>query len=118
MNHELSQIKTFTSTVLQNLLAAIPMPDNPFRLVTSLAVGEAGTPLLLVGNVHREFDDGYCIAVLNPDASLSKQLKPGVGYSSHILRELVSGHCDGMVAISIVGDDIRVTSTYCPRTKH
>jgi hypothetical protein len=71
--------------------------------------------VLVLGHVHPEYNDGYCIAVLNPGAALQEQLQPAVAYSPAILKELVAGHCEAMVQVSLVGGKTREIGSYRAR---
>jgi hypothetical protein len=105
MSQQLTEIEKVATGVLSSFLASASGGSSHFRLNTSLeSVGE----LLLVGNAYRDFDDGSCIAVLNPDAELQKRLKPGVGYTSAILSNMVRGKCDAVVRLSRRGGETSV----------
>lgn len=87
----------------------------PFRGLITVPVGEEQKPLLLVGTAHLNKQDGHCIAVLNPDPDLVDQLHGGCGYTTPILKEIVSKRCDLALDIWIDAyreDGITVTTRY------
>lgn len=79
-------------------LAVTFSPPNSglFKSVFTFKVGERFVPLLIVGNAHREAEDGHCIAVLNPAASIVDQISPGVAYGAG-LKQIVEGKCERML---------------------
>ncbi|MGE0086574.1 MAG: hypothetical protein AB7S75_19375 [Desulfococcaceae bacterium] len=56
---------------------------------------------LIVGNAHREVEDGHCIAIINPDESLLTQVVAGCAYTGDTLKNIVKGKCDLMIEIWI-----------------
>ncbi len=117
MNNEIEQMKTLAAGVLRSILVASPEHNGTFRLLVTTNIGETPKPLLVVGNSHRHFEDAHGIAVLNPDRRLLDEVRPGVGYNHGILRELVSGRCDAMVDVWVVGGHVRQGCTYRARQK-
>lgn len=117
MRNEIEQMKTLAAGILRSVMAASPEHNGTFRLLVTMNIGETPKPLLIVGNAHRHFEDAYGIAVLNPDEHLLDEIRPGVGYGYGILKEMVSGRCDSMVVVWLVGDDVRQGCTYRARQK-
>lgn len=117
MNNEIEQMKALAAGVLRSILAASPEHNGTFRLIVTTNIGETPKPLLMVGNAHRHFEDAHGIAVLNPDQRLLDEVRPGVGYSHGILKEMVSGQCDAMVDVWVVGGHVRQGCTYRARQK-
>lgn len=75
-------------------LKASPEEDALFRTLVDVRLDGTTKPLLMVGTTHPRFGDGSCIAVLNPDERLLHAIIPGCGYSSSILKWMVSGKSD------------------------
>jgi predicted phosphodiesterase len=114
MNRELQQMKDVASGIVKGILASTPKADVAFKRMIPLQEGEV-REVLVLGHVHPEYNDGYCIAVLNPGAALQEQLQPAVAYSPAILKELVAGHCEAMVQVSLVGGKTREIGSYRAR---
>lgn len=114
MNRELQQMKDVASGIVKGILASTPKADVAFKRTIPLQEGEV-REVLVLGHVHPEYNDGYCIAVLNPGAALQEQLQPAVAYSPAILKELVAGHCEAMVQVSLVGGKTREIGSYRAR---
>lgn len=114
MNRKLQQMKDVASGIVKGILASTPKADVAFKKTIPLQEGEA-REVLVLGHVHPEYNDGYCIAVLNPGAALQEQLQPAVAYSPAILKELVAGHCEVMVQVSLVGGKTREIGSYRAR---
>jgi hypothetical protein len=115
MSKQIEQIKDVAAGIVKGILASDGKPDVDFKRVISLEPGEH-QELLVVGRAHREFNDGYCIAVLNPNEALIERLNPA-GYTCAILKELVAGHCDAMVKVMCTGDRASLATSYTARKK-
>jgi hypothetical protein len=92
-----------------------------FNMMLTTRINGEVKPLLLKGNAHHEIEDGHCIAILNPDPSLSKEVKAGMAYPGDTLKKIVEGRCDYMVDLWIDAykpDDRQVgeVSSYKSRT--
>ena len=99
MQEQLERIaeKYFKLTVEEN-----PNNSGTFKYLIPMQVDGETKPLLLLGNAHGlPFEDGHCIAVLNPDEGLTGKLIPGCAYSSGQLKEIVQGKCDMMLDLFI-----------------
>jgi hypothetical protein len=116
MSDQIQQMKDFAAGVVNGLLASTTKSDVAFKRMVELQAG-AGKDVLLIGNVHPAYNDGYCIAVLNPKQALQEQLQPAVAYSPAILKELVAGHCEGMVQVSMVGGVAQQVACYSAHQK-
>jgi len=116
MNSKLQQMQEVASGIVTGILASSSKGDVAFKRTIRLQEGES-TEVLVLGNVHPAYNDGYCIAVLNPRPALEEQLQPEVAYSSAILKELVAGHCEAMVRVSLVGGKVCEGATYSARQK-
>ena len=114
MNDKIQQMKDVAAGVVNGLLASATKSDVAFKRMVELQAG-AGKDMLLLGSVHPAYNDGYCIAVLNPRPALEEQLQPAVAYSPAILKELVAGHCAAMVRVSLVGGQVCEGATYSAR---
>jgi hypothetical protein len=60
-----------------------------------------GKPLLLTGTLNRITQDGYCMAVYNPEYSILERLDGHVAYAGNLLHKIVSNKCDLMLRIWI-----------------
>ena len=114
MNGKLQQMQEVAGGIVKGILASMPKGDVAFKRTIHLQEGDH-TEVLVVGNVHPAYNDGYCIAVLNPRPALAEQLQPAVAYSSGILKELVAGHCEAMVQVWLVGGQVREGGRYSAR---
>jgi hypothetical protein len=104
----IEQVKEVAVGYLKGVMTIGPDDDATFRMLITTSVDGEAKPLLLLGNAHRKFDDGHCIAILNPDAELVDKLGAGCGCSGFNLKELVTKRCDVMLDVWIQGD-IRAT---------
>jgi hypothetical protein len=116
MRDQIQQMKDVAAGVVNGLLASATKTDVAFKRMVELKAG-AGKDVLLIGSVHPSFNDGFCIAVLNPKQALQEQLQPAVAYSPAILKELVAGHCKSMVQVSLVGGVAQQVACYSARQK-
>ncbi|MDP3539427.1 MAG: hypothetical protein Q8S26_12080 [Azonexus sp.] len=114
MNKQMQEMKDVATGIVNGLLASNTKTDVVFKRTIALHAGE-GKDVLVFGNVHPEYNDGYCIAVLNPRLALQELLQPAVAYSPAILNELVAGHCEAMVQVQIVGKRASLESSYHAR---
>ncbi len=115
MNKQMQQMTDMATGIVNGLLATTKT-DVAFKRTIALEAGE-GKDVLVFGNVHPEYNDGYCIAVLNPKQALQEQLQPAVAYRPGILKELVAGHCEAMVQVSLVGGMVQEIGSYSARQK-
>lgn len=109
------EIQSLAAGVLKAILTSSAEDDVTFRSMLTTQSGGTNMPVLLVGKTHREFDDGYCIAILNPDTDLSKDLVPGVAYSRAMLKEIVAKRCDAMLMIWRVAGRVQEVGRYQAR---
>lgn len=100
----IEQVKQMAVGYLKGVMTIGPDDDATFRMLITATVGGEVKPLLLLGNGHRKFDDGHCIAILNPDAELVDSLGAGCGYSGFNLKEIVAKRCDVMLDVWVVGE--------------
>lgn len=114
MKSELQQMKDVASGIVKGILASTPKADVAFKRMVELQAG-AGKEVLVLGHIHPAYNDGYCIAVLNPGAALQEQLQPAVAYSPALLKALVAGHCEAMVQVSLVGGKAQQVGSYRAR---
>ncbi|MBK6357129.1 MAG: hypothetical protein IPF44_10580 [Betaproteobacteria bacterium] len=111
MNKQIQEMKDVAAGIVNGLLASAAKADVSFKRTIPFSAGKCNE-MLVFGNVHPDFNDGYCIAVLNPKQALQEQLQPAVAYSPAILKELVAGHCEAMVQVQIVANRASVESSY------
>ena len=111
MKSKLQQMKDVASGIVKGILASTPKADVAFKRNITLQEGES-KEVLVLGHVHPAYNDGYCIAVLNPGAALQEQLQPAVAYSPALLKALVTGHCEAMVQVSLVGGKAQQVGSY------
>lgn len=111
MNKQMQEMKDVATGIVNGLLASSKKTDVVFKRTIELEAG-AGKEVLVFGNVHPEYNDGYCIAVLNPRQALQELLQPAVAYSPAILNQLVAGHCEAMVQVQMVGRLASLKSSY------
>lgn len=113
MEKQIEQMRGMASSVVRSILGADGSPDVAFKTMVELETG--GDKALLLGSVHRDFNDAHCIAILNPVAKLVERLQPAVGFSAVQLREIVRGKCDAMMRVMFLGKTERVRGTYQAR---
>ena len=77
MTKQIQEIKKVATGIVDGLLSSSQNTDVAFKRMVELQAG-AGKEVLVLGNIHPEYNDGYCIAVLNPGAALQEQLQPAV----------------------------------------
>ena len=116
MDTQLQHMADMATGMINGVLVTQGKPNVHFKTMIGFGAGDADR-VLVVGNAHREFDDGNCVAVLNPDEALAEQLKPSVGYMAPILKHLVTGHCDAMVQVSCLGRTASILTKYRARKK-
>ena len=100
------------------------IPDSPdahgwFKALSTVDIDGEVKPLLLVGSAHRYFEDGYCIAVLNPEQALVDEIPTGCAYTDSVLREQVRKRCDAAVLVLLgggSGQDGSVIGAYTTKT--
>lgn len=114
MNDQLQQMMDVATGVINGLFITSGKPDVAFKKLIELEPGGAKS-LLVLGSVHRTFEDGHCVAVLSPDDELAAKLNGGVGYTSPILKKMVSGRCKAMVMVRCAGRKTYLASQYCSR---
>jgi len=112
MNAEFEQIQQVATAVLGAVLKSSPSDDAGIKTLVSAEIDGQQKQLLIVGNTHRFFHDANCIAILNPDDSLVSKIRPGVAYMSGALKEMVSGCCDSMLQLQMIGRDSHITTSY------
>ena len=100
----IEQLKQMAVGYLKGVMAIGSDDDATFRMLITATVGGEVKPVLLLGNAHRKFDDGHCIAILNPDAELVDKLGAGCGCSGLNLKDMVTKRCDVMLDVWIQGD--------------
>lgn len=114
MNEQIQQMMDVATGVINGVFTTTGKPDVNFKQNIELERG-GGKNLLVVGSVYRAYDDGHCVAVLNPDEQLAAQLNGGVGYPAPILKEMVSGRCKAMVLVMCTGRKTYLASSYRSR---
>ncbi len=70
-----------------------------FRQILTVDMDGVALHLLLVGEAHGNVEDGYCIAILNPDENLMSEVKTGLSYLTPDLLAKVENRCDAMLKI-------------------
>jgi hypothetical protein len=114
-------VQNVQHTALSTTLALLPVSgsESPLRALVSLNAGGEVKPLMLVGNLHAGYEDGYVIAILNPDPSLVDEVKPGVAIPTFLLNERVRKRCDLALMIVLNGpkaSEASVIRCYTSRT--
>lgn len=116
MSEQIQEIVDVATGVVTGIFGTMDKPEVFFKQVIQL--DEFGTKrLVVVGSLYRDYDDGHCVAVLNPDTRLDGLLHGGVGYPAPILKDMVRGHCDGMALVMCRGRKAHLVDTYKPRKK-
>ena len=113
------QLRQLAARQFWSVLPGSPYAHGHFKAVVATEIDGETKPLLLVGSAHRYFDDGYCIAVLNPEQALIDEIPPGCAYTDSALREQVRKRCDAAVLVLFgggAGKDGWVTGSYTTKT--
>ncbi|MEE8056895.1 MAG: hypothetical protein V3T17_03525 [Pseudomonadales bacterium] len=98
MNNSIKKIEKISVSIFGTMLEHSVDQKGSFRVVLNAVINsDEAKPLLLLGNAHRNFEDGNVIAILNPDRDLLNEMSANVGYSGSILKEIVAKRCDIMV---------------------
>jgi len=108
-NKETSQLEKIAKEQLLVALQNSPVHNGRFRCLITSEIDDKPTPILMVGNAHRQFQDGHVIAVSNPSQNVMERLSAGCGYFRSHLKEIVKGECDEMVHIWVIasGPELR-----------
>jgi hypothetical protein len=115
MNTTFSQLESFGADVLKLFLASSTAENTAIRTMSSAQDGSDVKTLMVVGSVHRDFADGNCIVILNPDESLVGQIKSGVAYHPRGLKRVVANRCDAMLQMNLIGQRSQVVGRYRAR---
>jgi len=94
-------VKEIAVNIFKSVLKVSANKGGTFRILITADVEGNEKPLLIVGNAHASFEDGHCIAVLNPDEEVVNEIKGGVAYLGDILKNKVQGRCDLMLELWI-----------------
>jgi hypothetical protein len=116
MNEQIQQMVDVAAGVITGVFVSTGKPDVAFKRNIELEEGQ-GKNLLVVGSIHRDYDDGFCVAVLNPDEALTEQLEGGVGYNAPALKHLVAGRCKAMVYVMSQGRKSFLVDKYAARQR-
>ena len=114
MNDEFQQMMDVATGVMNGIFITAGKPDVYFKQMIELDRGQ-GKNLLVVGSVHRDYDDGHVIAVLNPADALLPNIESGVAYNSELLKELVARRCKAMVFMTCTGRRTTLQAKYAAR---
>ncbi len=117
MNAIFGQLENFGIDVLRLFLATGTAEDTAVRVLSSFQDGNETKPVLVVGSVHRDFSDGNCVVILNPDESLVDQVRSGVAYHPVGLKRTVAKCCDAMLQVHVVGQRSHVVGCYRARRR-
>jgi hypothetical protein len=97
----LNEVKDIAVDIFDSVLKASADSGGIFRVLITAKIEGKEKPLLIVGNANSSFEDGSCIAVLNPDKDVLQRIQGGVYYHNDILKKTVQGKCDLMVELWI-----------------
>ena len=109
-------MKDVVTGVINGVFITTGKSDVGFKKMIELERG-GDKNLLVVGSIHRDYDDGCCIGVLNPDDELAEWFIGGAGYPSAVIKERVAGHCKAMVIMHCTGRRTFLASSYRARAK-
>lgn len=116
MNQQVQHMANIVTGVINGIFIASDKSDVGFKHMIELEPG-GDKNLLVVGSLHRDYDDGCCIGVLNPDDELAEWFVGGAGYPSAVIKERVAGHCKAMVIMHCTARRTFLASSYRARTK-
>ena len=112
------EVKEIAINIFNTILKSSADSGGTFRVLITAKIEEKEKPLLVVGKAHASFEDGHCIAVLNPDENVLDKVQGGVYYHGDFLKKTVQGKCDLMVELWIDAykeDGVSVTGKYQAR---
>lgn len=116
--HSIDQIKQVAGSMLGCAITTSTVDSQLFRVMTTIHTVDGVKPLLIVGTANGKFEDGGCIAVLNPDQGLIEKIRSGVGYSWYNLKMIASRRCDAMIRIrneTFREDGVTISGKYVAR---
>jgi hypothetical protein len=116
MNDQIQQMSDVVTGVINGVFITTGKSDVGFKKMIELERG-GDKNLLVVGSIHRDYDDGCCVGVLNPDDELAEWFIGGAAYPSAIIKERVAGHCKAMVIMTCSGRRTFLSSSYRARSK-
>lgn len=116
MSDQIQQMVDVATGVMNGIFITTGKPDVYFKQMIELDRGQ-GKNLLVVGSVHRDYDDGHVIAVLNPADALLPNLEGGVAYDGELLKYLVAKRCSAMVYMTCTGRRTCLQAKYAARSK-
>lgn len=115
MNPTFCHLEIFGADLMRLFLATGTAEDTVIRSLSTVQDGDETKPVLVVGTLHRDFSDGSCIVVLNPDESLIDQIRSGVAYHPRGLKRVVANRCDAMLQMNLIGQRSQVVGRYRAR---
>lgn len=109
-NIEIANMKNKVSKIVECIFKSILSSSfgyqRTFRALITVEIEEnEPKPLLILGNAHSKFDDGHCIAILNPDEEILNKVQAGCAYLGGLLKKIIQGKCDLMVEMWINAND-------------
>lgn len=88
-------VESIVCSVYTSALKASPQENYLFRKFMVVDVNGTTRLLMVVGAINQFYaSDNICVAVLNPDKCLLREVYPARFYSSAELLAIVSGKCD------------------------
>ena len=115
MNDLLRQMETSAFHVMAGVIDGSPQENSPFVLRIGVKIGEETRPLVLIGSMHRSFNDGNCIVLVNADQQLEQEVKPACAYSKKLLKDIVRKRCDAMSMVNFVAGKTTTVFSYLAR---
>lgn len=83
-------------------LEASPEESSLFRKMKMVDLTGSTRLLMVVGATNQYYaSDNSCVAVLNPDRSLLREIHPGCYYGGAELLDIVQGKCDFALGLMI-----------------
>jgi hypothetical protein len=95
------RIKHIATQQFLTILAASADHQKSYKVVLTVEVDGEDKSLLIVGTAHSKFEDGSCVALLNPEEELVAKLSGGWGGHTAIFKEAVAKKCDMAIALWI-----------------
>lgn len=96
------EVEIIVYNVYMRALEASPEKNALFREMMMVGLNGTTRLLMIVGAINQYYPaDDSCVAVLNPDKSLLREIHPGWYYGSSALTLMVQGKCDFALGLII-----------------
>lgn len=96
------KVEMIVYDIYMSAIDASPEESFLFRKLMMVDLNGSRRQFMVVGATHQYYSsDNACVAVLNPDRSLLREIHPGCYYGSSALMHIVRGKCDFALGLMI-----------------